>query len=176
MKKNNKLTVYILGISVALVWGIIIYKVVAALSEDDGATPTAVSAPASKEPLNDHSIIKDTSTLKLNYRDPFGQHVSGKDTAQRAVTKLIANASHINLRVERPIAKPIVNWSFIKYAGYIRNPHSKKLYALINVNGKSVMLSEGETSGDIKLIRNLKDSIKISYQNRTQYIAVNTGS
>ena len=55
--------------------------------------------------------------------------------------------------------KPVVNWGFVKYSGYILNPDSKKTIALMNINGKSAMMAEGETTDNVKLLKNMHDSL-----------------
>jgi hypothetical protein len=160
--KNKKLT-YVLGLAVLAVWGIIIYRVFnAAGAGDDESTPITFKQNP-KEPYNDYTLPKDTAHLLLNYRDPFGL-IKFKDTAEipvkRSGHKAIALAS----------AKPAFNWNFIKYSGYIHNPASKKLIALVIINGKNVMLSEGDTKEQVRLIKNLRDSIKISFNGQTKCI------
>jgi hypothetical protein len=170
---KNKAMVYILGIMVAIIWGIIIYRILAAVNKDDDIVTPTVSGSIKKEPLDDRALVKDTGTLKLNYRDPFGQAKPEKDTVQLPVRQLIRSTGTSTFRLSVP--KPVINWGFIKYSGYIRNPRSKKLIALVNINGKSLMLSEGESAEQVKLLKNLKDSIKVAYNNHTKFIAVNTG-
>ena len=158
--KNKKLT-YFLGLVVLSVWGLIIYRVFYAVSGDDDNSlpPTTKTA---KETYNDYSIPKDTTRLLLNYRDPFGL-IAFKDTSIRPVT-----VSHRRLTP----AAPAMNWDFIKYSGYIRNPASKKLLAFVHINGKSETLSEGETKDQVKLIKNLRDSIKVSFNGKTKFITI----
>lgn len=161
--KNKKLT-YLLGVIVLAIWGMIVYRVfVAVKGNDDDHVPTG-QVTASREPYNDYSIPRDTTHLLLNYRDPFGL-VKFKDTAE-----LVVKASRISRVV--PIPKPAINWTFIQYAGYIRNPGSKKLIALVNINGKNEMLKEGETKEQVKLIKNMRDSIKISYNGQIKCIPI----
>jgi len=159
--KNKKFT-YLLGAVVLLVWGMIIYRIFTAAAGSDNATPL-LSNREQKEPYNDYALPKDTTRLLLNYRDPFGL-VKFKDTADIAVK------SHRRGKVVLAPAKPAFNWSFIKYSGYIHNPASKKLIALVTVNGKNVMLSEGETKENVRLIKNMRDSIRVSFNGQTKFI------
>lgn len=158
--KNKKLT-YFLGLVVLSVWGLIICRVFYAVSGDeDNSSPPMIKT--AKEPYNDYSLPKDTTRLLLNYRDPFGL-TAVRDTSVRPVT-----LSHRQLT---PVA-PAMNWDFIKYSGYIRNPASKKLLAFVQINGKSETLSEGETKDQVKLIKNLRDSIRISFKGKTKFITI----
>jgi hypothetical protein len=161
--KNKKLT-YFLGFVVLMVWGIIIYRIIDASSGSDDPVPVVSNTPQ-KEAYNDFAIAKDTTHLLLNYRDPFGL-VKQKDTLSLAAKKS-THKSMISMD-----KKPAFNWGFIQYSGYIRNPGSKKLITLISINGKNEMLSEGESRDNVKLIKNLRDSIKISFNGKTKFIPI----
>jgi len=163
--KNKGLT-YVLGLVVLVVWGLIIYRIfLAANSDDDG--PFENSTSLKKEVFNDYTIPKDTAKLFLNYRDPFA--------APKAEEKEIApDRPAIQKVVSSAPTKPPVNWNLVKYSGYIHNPGSKKLIAMMTINGKELMMSEGEMAEQVKLIKNLKDSVKVAYQGATKFIVLNT--
>jgi hypothetical protein len=163
--KNKKLT-YFLGFIVLSVWGMIIYRIFYAVSgnDDEGNIP-AVATIQAKEPYNDFALPKDTTHLLLNYRDPFGL-TQFKDTTE----KMVKSGHHKPMTV----SKPATDWSFIKYSGYIQNPVSKKLIALVTINGKNEMLSEGEAKDKVKLIKNMKEEIKISFNGETTLIPIRT--
>lgn len=163
--KNKKL-VYLLGALVVIVWGLIVYRVIAAMTDTDNAVPP--TAPVTvKEAYNDYSPPADTGKLSLNYRDPFN-HELKKDT-------LPVTSRHI-IKSPAAIPVPAMNWNFIKYSGFVRNPGSKKLVALVSINGKSIMLQEGETQDKVKLIKNMGDSIKVTFNGNTKFIKLDNGS
>jgi hypothetical protein len=164
--KNKKLT-YFLGVLVVGVWGMIIYRVFQAVGGDD-SQPILIQTASKKEAFNDYEIPKDTSKLLLNYRDPFSEEQQ-KDTAEIPIRKLV---HPVNTRAV--VQKPSTNWGMIKYSGFIHNPGSKKIIAIMNINGKEQLMSEGETVEQVKLIRNLKDSVKVLYQGNTKFITMNT--
>jgi len=158
--KNKKLTYFLIFI-VLVVWGMIIYRIFDAAGGDDDATAIA-SVKSVKEVYNDFTIPRDTTKLLLNYRDPFGL-VKFKDTVGPPVVH------HPKSKVTL-MSKPAMNWGFIQYSGYIRNPSSKKLIALVSINGE--MLAEGDTKDQVKLLRNLIDSIKVSFNGKTKFISI----
>ena len=172
---KNKAMIYLLGLAVAVVWGLIVYRLVSASGGDEDLPQAMAAAPTSREPLNDYAPVKDTARLMLSYRDPFAM-TKAQDTAKviplHTILSQSAKPSVVNLAAA-PV-KPAINWGFISYAGYIRNPASKRLLALVHINGKELMLSEGETADQVKLIRNLRDSIKIAYQGKTKFLTLNT--
>jgi hypothetical protein len=162
--KNKKMT-YLLGFVVIIVWGIIIYRLFDAAGGSDDDVVPAVSSNSPKEPYNDFAILKDTTHLLLNYRDPFDL-VKQKDTAAISVKRSVHT-----IIVPVPV-KPVFNWGFIQYSGYVRNPGSKKLITLVSINGQNEMLTEGEMKNQVKLIKNLGDSIKISFNGKTKFITM----
>jgi len=143
------------------VWGMILYRIFAAVSDNEDPL-SARAIKQQKEAYNDFTIPKDTTKLLLNYRDPFGL-TKQKDTAMKVVK--ISRAPNKVL-----IVTPGINWSFITYSGYIRNPSTKKLIALVSINNQNLTLAEGETKNQVKLIKNLGDSIKVGYQGKTKFI------
>ncbi|MEO7215185.1 hypothetical protein [Mucilaginibacter sp.] len=158
--KNKKLT-YVLIVAVAAVWGLILYRVFDAASGDDEMVAPTQQV-TKKEAYNDYQIKPDTSHLLLNYRDPFGL-VKFRDTVNAKITP-----SKLSRAITLP--KPEINWGFVKYAGFIANPGSKKMIAILTINGKSVMLAEGESADEVKLLKNLRDSVKILYRNKSKFI------
>jgi len=167
--KNKKLTYFLIAAAIGL-WGLIVYRVIGAMTADDDTSPQVAIARI-KEAYNDFSLPKDTAKLLLNYRDPFGS-AKAKDTAANRPQKPVLIKNPAMPRV----VKPAVNWSFISYSGYIRNPSTKKLIALVSIGGQSTTLAEGESKSQVKLIKNLRDSIKISYGGKTKFIAIKSTS
>jgi hypothetical protein len=160
---KNKKFIYVSGIAALVIWGLIIYRIFNTVSNNDDNNIALNNTPQKKEAYNDDAIIKDTTHLLLNYRDPFSL-VKLKDTAEIPVKKILFKNSTI-----LP-GKPVFNWGFLRYAGYIRNPTTKKLVAMVSINGKNEMLIEGQTKQQVKLLKNLRDSIKISYGGKVKFI------
>ena len=163
--KNKKLT-YFLGFAVLVVWGLIIYRIIGSM---DTGGDSAASTPllTKKEPFNDYTVPKDTTRLMLNYRDPFGL-VPFKDTVKAAPGRRTAH----NIR---PVAAAPMNWGFIRYSGYIRNPGSRQLIALFQINGKSADMKEGDVVDKVKLIKNMQDSVKVLFNGKTKFITIQHG-
>ncbi len=158
--KSKKFT-YALGLIVLVVWGIIIFRVLGTLNTDNEGK----SGPAEKvmkEKYDDYAVVKDTAKLMLNYRDPFGL-VPFKDTTRKWAEKPLA--TNISQSIKQPF-----NWSFIKYSGYIRSTGSKKMLAVVSINGKTVMLEEGETAEQVRLDKNRQDSIKVTFNRKSTFI------
>ena len=119
-----------------------------------------------EESLDDYKL-KDTFHLALNYKDPFlesGILESGQP--DKPEVKFKTNLIDYN----RPALPPAINWDFIKYTGFIINPGSKKLVSIISINGKERMMMDGGVADQVKLIKNYKDSIKVSFNNKNKFI------
>jgi hypothetical protein len=166
--KNKKMT-YVLGAAVLVLWGLIIRMVITWANGNGDDTVPVTSSKLVKEPDNDYALPKDTTHLMLNYRDPFGL-VKFRDTSEAPVKSVRLKATPLKLQ------KPAFNWTFITYSGYIHNPASRKLIALVSINGKNVMLSEGDIKEQVKLIKNMRDSIKISYNGQTKFITLKSAA
>jgi hypothetical protein len=158
--KNKKFT-YVLGLLVLIVWGVILYRIIGSLGNDDEEFQPIRQVV--KESYNDFEVTKDTTKLLLNYRDPFGL-TTYKDTTRKVTVK------PLSAKMGQAIIKQPFDWGFIKYSGYIRNPGSKKLIAVVLINGKTVMMAEGETAERVTLVKNLQDSIKVNFDHKSTYI------
>lgn len=160
---KNKPTVYILLSAVVLIWGLIGYRVYSAITTPDDTVPISPMKSV-RETFNDYSLPQDTGKLLLNYHDPFGQ-VAPKDTARSEKVAIV--------RAAKPAtAVTPFSWAFINYSGYLRDPATKKLVAFLTINGKGVTMAEGETMDNVRLLKNFRDSVKISFNGRTKYLAL----
>lgn len=166
--KNKKVT-YALGAAVLAIWGIIIYRVINYYAGQSNDNPAQPAVSALHESYNDYSELKDTTHLQLNYPNPFAQKKEiRKDTAS-IVTKPVLKARAITPSVGN--SNP-ANWNFIRYSGYIRNSGTHKLIAILTLNGREITLQEGESLDHVKLLKNLRDSIRISYSGQTRFITL----
>jgi len=68
-----------------------------------------------------------------------------------------------------------MSWGFIHYSGYIRNPGSKELIALVQINGKSANMRVGDVFDNVKLIKNMQDSVKVLFNGKTKFITIQHG-
>lgn len=158
--KNKKFT-YLLGALVLIVWGIIIYRIfdtVAAGAEDDFIP---VQNAKEQKVFNDYSVAADTTRLLLNYKDPF-RLTKQPDTLVKTIQQAVA--------VSPLVKKPAFSWNFVRYSGYTRSAGSKKLLAVMTINGQSAILQEGEIVADVKLVKNYQDSVKVTFRGKTGYI------
>ena len=160
---KNKTMTYLLICAVAMVWGIIVYRIFFNEATDDEETSFAI-AKTVHEPYDRYVVKNDTFHLAVNYRDPF---------LGKAVTLVQELKPSVAPRVIQPMPKPVpppLNWETIRYSGYVTNPITKKMIAILTVNGMERMTAEGESFQGVKLLKNKKDSILVSWMGKQKYI------
>ncbi|MBC7912840.1 MAG: hypothetical protein H7Y07_01840 [Pyrinomonadaceae bacterium] len=158
---KNKWLTYFLGSVVLSVWGIIFYKIFNSLGDEDKSSFLGYSNSLPKEEMYDYSS-KDTSNLSLNYKDPF-RITSFKTEPNEQITSFKKRSRTIK---QKKVTKDIS----VIYSGYIGNIGSQKLLTMVTINGKNEIMRVGETIGKIKLLKNYKDSIKISQSGKVTYV------
>jgi hypothetical protein len=152
-------------IVVLAVWGIIIYRVIAAYSQSDVPEQVPEETLRPKGAGVSYNYVPDTSGLRLSYADPFGI-TRRSDTAQRkSVRHELVKLS----QAATPVLKPAFDWSFVRYSGFITQ-NGGKVISVLTVSGTTVMLTEGEAANGVKLLKNLRDSVKISFNNKIKFI------
>jgi hypothetical protein len=160
--KSKKFT-YLLILGVALVWGIIFYRIFAAMNEEEPMQNLTVATKTEYFKLIDHS--QDSVQLTFNYGNPF------KENHVEAPIVEAKMANQDKSPVVQPY-KPVVNWTGISFTGYVINPTTKRKIVILQVNGKEVLLTEGQTSNGVKLLKNAGDSVQVQYQNSSKYIRI----
>lgn len=158
--KNKKVT-YLLICAVSIVWGLILYKVFSNDTDvEEGFQQPVVSG--TSEAYDQFVTRPDTFKLALNYEDPF---VGSVKTEQVKVVEKIKAINYTALQV-----RPLVDWTGVSYSGYVVNPMTKKLVAILVVLGQERMLAEGEVFAGLKLLKNKKDSVLVSWQGKQKFI------
>jgi hypothetical protein len=150
--KNKKL-VYILLPLVAVIWGVIFYKIYNQIANSDKNMATGM-------PLNiekDADSLSDTFQLILNYRDPFlsysFQHQMAKtypNSLQRGFTKQATQNTEFQ-------------WPNFIYGGMIVNRQNKSKTGLLIYNNQSLLVKEGDINQGYKIIKLYNDSALIGY-------------
>lgn len=165
--KNNKTSTYILLIIVVGLWIVVFYRIYKSFfADDEGGMVAVVNSKPNKIVLEDSNIF----LLKANYQDPFLGRFSNSLVRSANSTNVVV--SSVKKAVAPKVKKePIkIDWSFIKYFGLIKNQQTQKQVALISINGKQHMVSEGEKVDEVLLVKNFKDSIKVTYQGETIFL------
>lgn len=152
--KNKKLT-YVLIPLVAVVWGLIFYKIYLQVKGDDKDVQ-----PFTVKTGNSVAVASDTVRLKLNYRDPFLSYSFSRE-------KIKSPVFAASLQTDVPVNnKPEFVWPSIKYDGMIVNSKTKRKTGLLNFENISYLVKEGDNVKGYKIVKLFADSVYIGYSKR----------
>lgn len=164
--KNKKLS-YFLICAVIAVWGFIVYNIVLAIPKNE-PTPAPKRTAMTQSEVSLSPAEEDTFTLLLNYRDPFLETEAQDESGEEEFN----DNSGIPLQIIKTPAPAPVNWDGIKYTGFIVNSVNSRLVSIVVVNGKELMLVDGQTISGYKLVKNYGDSIKVLYKDHTKFLTL----
>ncbi|MDR2270597.1 MAG: hypothetical protein LBF27_06795 [Sphingobacterium sp.] len=161
--KNKAMTYILLSLVVGL-WGYILYKIFAAVSDEDQGPRTAQKNFVQN--VSDLSFYsqKKTTALLLNYPDPMLKQVNAPvlpvEPAVQSPTNYVAPP------VENYQPEPQVN---IQYIGFIENLNDKKPTAIVMIMDRQYMMNIGDQQGEVKLtgIQQGHILVKVHGKNKT---------
>jgi len=162
--KNKKIK-YVLIPIVIVVWGIVFYKVFN-FSNDDTVNYSI------SEPLIEASYINsepDSFQLSLSYADPFLKKTRiVKTKYEQAELKAKREAVLEKNRMLEIKEKRLIQKRFkptkIKYGGEITNNNSNHLTAVIRIQDKNKLLTDGDLVGDVEIVKIYNDSVQVKDQ------------
>ncbi len=159
---KNKKMLYILVPLTALLWGMIIYKIMNAVN----GTGEAVFQPLSVD-VQQSEMISDTFTIEANYRDPFNSKEVRKVSIQ--TNSLLQNN---NIQTKNKIEKPVVSVSMpnVVYMGMIKNQKQNKQIVMIQINGNINNMIVGDKIDGVELVKIYKDSVEMKYNKERFFV------
>jgi hypothetical protein len=155
---KNRQLMYILIPSVLLIWGLIIFKIIKQIHH--AQKPATELSPFLK--VGEMKGVIDTSSLLLNYRDPFLHGVVRSSSSSQSYEDF--NSNNTNLTTAK---KPPVNFPITKYSGLVINYKNRHKLGLIKIENKDFLAKEGELVAGERIIRLYTDSVIVSY-NKTK--------
>ena len=155
MLKNKKIT-YLLIILVALIWGLIFYKIYSNFGGKKQVEKSFSHSTARVENRKRDSVF----TLLLYYPDPF---LKGTD---QSTDELLSTVT-INTVTSR-----IVNWPLIEYRGLLNSSNSNECLAFLMVQSSDFLVKQGKVYGSVKIRTILRDSIFVEYQNESRWLPI----
>ncbi|MCJ8289334.1 MAG: hypothetical protein HRT58_22050 [Crocinitomicaceae bacterium] len=109
-------------------------------------------------PISFASLSRDTFSINLEYRDPFGE-------TKRSYRGPVENDQTVQTRPVARRIKPVINWPAIVYFGQVRKTSSKDPLAIIGIDGHKHTMRTGEKVYDGITIKAIgRDSLVIYYQ------------
>lgn len=162
--KNSAYMKYLLVGLVALIWGLILYKVIRGLSDDDPPpVTTKVKSPPATDTLSTYSLIT------AAYPDPFSNELI---VEEEVVEETLPDGTPAG-KVTNPQAAPIAALPppapppAIKYSGYIYNPQTRKKTAMITVNGRTMTVGvHDKIDGQTKVVKISDEKITVSFDGK----------
>ncbi len=151
--KNKKLTWILLPVVLG-VWGMIGWKVYAAMNAEEDVMVTTDSAPSN---VARSSFVPDTYQLALNYRDPFFESKPEK------IYQNSSSHQQSETNVIKKTEPQSVSWPTIIYSGLVRQPQSGKTVAFLSVNGSSQFVNAGDVVNDVAITKVWSDSIEVKF-------------
>ncbi len=152
---KNKKTLYILIPLVALIWGIVIWKVFAYKPSNQQGVYTRITG--EKKTQGDTSRY----VLVADYRDPFlrSSRTSGS-TTQAVDRKKANNIKNVKTNSVTGIKKP----TGLVYHGLIAGNQEK--VGLLEIGERKMLIEESHMVGDYKILAVEQDTLRISYQDK----------
>ncbi len=163
---------YLLIGLVALIWGLIIYKVIRGLSGDD---PPPVATKMKAPPVAD--TLAAYQLMPASYPDPFSNKLIEEEVVTETTTPG-AKPPAGNMPVGAPpppvaAMPPPIPPPAIKYSGYIYNPQSRKKIAMITVNGRGMSVGVNEKIDDKTKVLKISDQkITVSFNGKKMEFAI----
>ncbi|MDR2653677.1 MAG: hypothetical protein LBC68_15470 [Prevotellaceae bacterium] len=146
---KSKYTTYFLIISVIIIWGIIVKKIL--FSDDDNIGMIQTK----KSPQN--TSTKHVDTLYLNYTDPFLKKNVKKRQPKQSPTKS-------TLPQQQKTVQQADNIS-LQYVGYVKEKNSGTISYLIKINGIQYTVKQNDNIDGLKLIKTTADSLFFEKEN-----------
>lgn len=168
---KNKSVTYLLLAVVAVVWGLIVWKIISHYGDE--GTITAIQQSTKIDIRN--SNHDSTYRLELNYPDPFLRGNTAGITErgnndQQVFTNQQRSTTVRKIKVEKskPVITPpeVIDWSFLKYIGLIGNRNSTQKIGLVTIHNKDHVIKEKEVFEGVSIVRIGKDSLYIDYKNQ----------
>lgn len=143
---KSKKSLYILFPVVIFIWGIVIYRIVDALSDKTESAITFSNSGKSKI----DKIERDTFSLRPIEKDPFLGIIYNKQ-------KPVFTHKDVN-----PL--PSIEWPSINYLGLVSGTGGKQKIHIFQISGQQYLMEIGEKVGEIKLVSASASSVKLSYK------------
>lgn len=150
MSKNSQ-TYILLGI-VLLIWGIIGFRILGAISSEPEAT-----LPQKRMAFKQIELTpQDTFSVKADYRDPFLGTLSIKKAKKKG----------------RKIVKTQTFDREVRYTGSMVNNSSGKRIYFITINGQQYLLEKGKQAMEVLLVSGNEQHVTIKYKGMVKRIGL----
>jgi len=160
--KKSKITVSILIIATAAIWGIVIFKIYNTVSSKSitKAVEYTFESDSSQRQI-------DTFSLVLNYKDPFLKFANSYNTN---LTTLHHSST---IKEKKVVIQPIKNetpFPNFLFLGAVKNQKKNVSFVYVQINNEAKTMRIGDSYEGILLKKIFKDSIEVMYLNKLKVI------
>lgn len=141
MKKQTK-TYVLLGL-VALIWGLIGFRILGALSPQPNKAPKVATGTFDLAPAKE----RDTFDIVADYRDPF---LGTLGTKQKKKTS-----------VKRTVPKETVPSVDIRYTGFITDKNTRQKVFFLSINGQQHLMSAKDKIENVTLLNGTRSAVRV---------------
>lgn len=153
--KNKKL-LYLLIPATVLIWAAIAYNIISGLKQKDNFSDIQYLPDLNAKT----DTLRETYTLLADYSDPFRVGRRSAPAVQKKIEVKPDRQSNRNQRPDRQ-NQPRVYWPMVVYNGLIIN--EQKQVALLQIDSKKFLMTEGEERSRVKLLRMFSDSVMLEF-------------
>lgn len=151
---------YILLLVVLLIWGIVIYRIIAGTSsaDDEDIDNFLPPAPAAEAPQ------KEAYSLIASYPDPFlKRQVASYNSWNYQQDNKQEAKPHPKPQPKAPIVPKVIEWPAVQYFGVVSSTKGERL-AMLNIGGKKNIVKANDKI-DAVLVRAIyPDSVQLEFQ------------
>jgi len=158
--KNDKRTLVILVPVVILVWGVIVWRVLAGIQPEESKTIVRRSIKVRETPKR---------TLLLNYADPF---VLDKGKSKHLLKRVIKPVERTRKRTKQIVKpkEPEKQWPEVVYLGIIKNLSTKKHTAILKMGQSTEMVVVGQSWNTLTVIECEEDSVQLGFEKQKKWL------
>lgn len=142
---KSKGSLYVLFPLVIIIWGIVIYKVVGVFEDEPENLPVL----RTEGVVEVKKITRDTFSLLPVNQDPFLGHYYKKPE------KVIKS---------KALPPKEIHWPQVKYLGLISGTGKSPGVHVLQVNGKQLLIENGDTAEGIKLVNSGTEKVTLLYE------------
>lgn len=154
---KGKKGLYILLPVVVLVWGMLIYKFVAAFSNDN--IPELAQHTVTTAPIK--TIVRNSFSISKVQRDPFLGNIY--QLPKKKVLK----------KVKKRMVKEVIQWPNLYYKGNVADKNGSTSVFMLEIDSQVHLLSMGDTANAILLHSKLSDSvIRVKYKGEIKKLKI----
>lgn len=159
--RNTPYIKYLLFGLVAVIWGLIIFRILHAMNSGE-STPIPISHKSAIK-LDDDTTY---NLISVVYPDPFFKNLQSEEVKVAEEKNLSAKVPD-SIDTEIAVVREDDDSPSIKYSGYIYNPITKRKTAIISIDGYTKSVGLNESIGDkIKITFISNQKIGIVYKGR----------